>query len=69
MALASAGTPTWLLLAIPALTALLGFVAGQLVPEFLQRRAAGRARYDAAISAVSRAYAARHGVGLGIPME
>ncbi len=69
MVLAAAATPTWLLLAIPALTALLGFVAGQLVPEFLKRRAAGRARYDTAISAVSRAYAARFGVGLGIPME
>lgn len=69
MVLAVAETPAWLLLAIPTLTALLGFVIGQLVPEFLKRRAAGRARYDAAISAVSRAYAARFGVGLGIPME
>ena len=67
MVLAVAETPAWLLLAIPALTALLGFVVGQLVPEFLKRRAAGRARYDAAISAVTRAHAARFGVGLGIP--
>lgn len=50
-------------------TALLGFVVGQLVPELLNRRAAGRARYDTAIAAVSRAHAARFGVGLGIPME
>lgn len=69
MVLAAAETPAWLLLAIPALTAVLGFAAGQLVPEFLKRRAAGRARYDAAISAVSRANAARFGVGLGIPRE
>jgi hypothetical protein len=67
--LAVAETPAWLLLAIPALTALLGFAVGQLVPEFLKRRATGRARYDAAISAVSRAHAARFGVGLGIPKE
>lgn len=69
MVLAVAETPAWLLLAIPTLTALLGFVVGQLVPEFLKRRAAGRERYDVAITAVSRAHAARFGVGLGIPME
>lgn len=69
MVFAIADTPAWLLLAIPILTALLGFVVGQLVPEFLNRRAAGRARYDAAIAAVSRAHAARFGVGLGLPRE
>ncbi|MDX6589387.1 MAG: hypothetical protein QOI84_661 [Solirubrobacterales bacterium] len=69
MVFAVAETPAWLLLAIPTLTALLGFMVGQLVPEFLKRRAAGRERYDAAITAVSRAHAARFGVGLGIPME
>lgn len=67
MLLAIAETPTWLLLAVPVLTAFLGFVAGQLVPEFFSRRATGRARYDAALVAITRAYAARHGVGLGIP--
>lgn len=69
MVLAVAETPAWLLLAIPALTALLGFLVGQLVPEFLERRAAGRERYDAAITAVSRAHSARFGVGLVIPRE
>lgn len=67
MVLAASQAPAWLLLAVPTLTAFLGFLVGQLVPEFLSRRAAGRARYDAAIAAVTTAYAARHGVGLGIP--
>lgn len=66
---AATETPIWFLFAVPALTALLGFVVGQVVPELFNRRAAGRARYDAAIAAVSRAHAARFGVGLGIPME
>jgi hypothetical protein len=65
--LAAAEAPAWLLLAVPALTAFLGFLIGQLVPEFFNRRATGRARYDAAMTAVTNAYAARHGVGLGIP--
>lgn len=69
MVLAVSQAPAWLLLAVPVLTAFLGFLVGQLVPEFLSRRAAGRARYDAAIAAVTRAYAARHGVGLGIPKK
>ncbi|MGB7587687.1 MAG: hypothetical protein WBM00_03155 [Solirubrobacterales bacterium] len=66
---AATETPIWLLFAVPALTALLGFVVGQVMPELFNRRAAGRARYDAAIAAVSRAHAARFGVGLEIPME
>jgi hypothetical protein len=67
--LAAAEAPAWLLLAVPALTAFLGFLIGQLVPEFFNRREIGRARYDAALTAATNAYAARHGVGLSIPKE
>ena len=66
---AAVETPAWLLLAVPAVTAFLGFVAGQLVPEFLSRRAIARGRYDTAIAAVSKAASARHGVGVRIPPE
>jgi hypothetical protein len=69
MVLAVAETPAWLLLAVPATTAFLGFVAGQLVPEFLGRRAMARSRYDTAIAAVSKAASARHGVGVRGPAE
>jgi hypothetical protein len=67
--LAAAETPAWLLLAVPAVTAFLGFVAGQLVPEFLSRRALARSRYDTAIAAVSKAASTRHGVGVRVPPE
>ena len=69
MILAATNTPAWLLLTVPAVTALLGFVAGQLVPEFLNRRALARSRYDTAIAAVSRAASSRHGVGVVVPSE
>lgn len=69
MVLAVAETPAWLLLAVPAVTAFLGFVAGQLVPEFLSRRALARSRYDTAIAAVSKAASTRHGVGVRVPPE
>jgi hypothetical protein len=65
--LAAAETPAWLLLAVPAVTAFLGFVAGQLVPEYISRRAAARSRYDTAIAAVSKAASTRHGVGVSVP--
>jgi hypothetical protein len=48
---------------------LLGVVVGQILPEFFRQRAEARERYDSAISAVTNAYAARHGVGLGVPRE
>lgn len=69
MILGAAETPAWLLLAVPALTAFLGFIVGQLVPEFLNRMAMGRARYDAALDSVTKAYAARHGIALGFPKK
>lgn len=68
MVLGVTQTPFWLV-ALPAIAALLGVVVGQVIPEFFSRRAAGRERYDAAIAAVSKAYATRHGVGLGIKQE
>jgi len=58
-------SPTLLLLA-PAL-AFLGAILGALVPKLLERRTAAQARYDAAVTAVTRWWAYRAGVGLHIP--
>jgi hypothetical protein len=68
MVLAVSQTPFWLI-ALPVVGALLGVVIGQLSPEFFRRRAAAEARYDAAIVAVSKAFAARHGMGLNFPAD
>jgi hypothetical protein len=61
-------TPFWLII-LPVVGALLGVVVGQLGPEFFRRRATAEARYDAAIAAVGKAFAARQGVGLSFPPE
>lgn len=68
MALAVSQTPFWFV-ALPIVGTLLGVVVGLLGPEWFRRRATAEARYDAAISAVSKAYGARHGVGLQFPPE
>lgn len=68
MVLAVSETPFWLIV-LPVAGALLGVIIGQLGPEFFRRRAAAEARYDAAIVAVSKAFAARHGMALNFPAE
>ena len=68
MTLAVSQTPFWLI-ALPIVGTLLGVIVGLLGPEWFRRRAAAEARYDAAVIAVSRAFAARHGVGLDFPPE
>lgn len=47
------------LIALPVVVTLLGVVIGQLGPEFFRRRATAESRYDAAIVAVGKAFAAR----------
>ena len=68
MVLGVSQTPFWLI-ALPVIGALLGVIVGQLGPEFFRRRAIAEARYDAAIIAVSKAFAARHGISLSFPSE
>lgn len=68
MVLAASQTPFWLVI-LPIIGALLGVMVGQLSPEFFRRRAAAEAKYDAAIAAVGKAFAARQGVGLDFPPE
>ena len=58
--------PWWLLLASPAL-ALVGVVVGATLPRLFEHRREGQARYDAAISALAREQADRHGAGLHVP--
>jgi hypothetical protein len=65
MAIAVAQTSVWLIV-LPVTGALLGVVVGQFGPEYFRRRAIAEARYDAAITAVGKAFAARKGVGLRI---
>jgi hypothetical protein len=68
MALGISQTPFWLI-ALPVAGALLGVVVGQLGPEVFRRRAIAEARYDEAIVAVGKAFAAKQGVGLDFPPE
>jgi hypothetical protein len=54
---------------LAAIIALAGVIVGQLMPERFRRRARDLERYDAAIGAVSKASAARHGIVLKLPSE
>lgn len=68
MVLGVSQTPFWLIV-LPVIGALLGVVVGQLGPEVFRRRAVAEARYDEAIVAVGKAFAAKQGVGLEFPAE
>lgn len=52
---------------LPVLGALVGVLVGQFAPEWIRRRAAAEARYDAAIAAVATMRSAHHGVQLDFP--
>jgi hypothetical protein len=54
---------------VPAAAALLGVALGQLLPHFFEGRRSARARYDAAIAAVTRAEANRWGTNMAIDPE
>jgi hypothetical protein len=54
-------------LLVPAAAVIAGVVLGGLLPDALGRWRDAQAKYDRAISAITRLQSARHGVGVGIP--
>lgn len=55
--------------AVPAIAAIAGVVLGGFLPHLFTRRRNAEARYDAAIAAVTRLQAARHGVQVTLPAD
>ena len=56
-------------LLVPAGAVIAGVLLGGFLPHFLSRRRDAQARYDRAISAVTRLQSARQGITVNIPAE